>query len=288
MVLDVGQAAGIFAGGVFCFTHGLIQRRIAGLVLGVNGHIVVPRRAINGSHGQRHKEGVAGAGDILRDAGLHHQVQALFHIRSRGVTGSVRLGHGRAILDRSFQRVLGGGSVGGQDGGELVVQQIGSVIVFAVFALVGICGRYADGGQHRVSAVEAIQHTHLTLALHQFIVHGDVGHAEVCELYALNGILAQLVGNRTVMQAGGNVGLRVPRAIAAGRGDVVFIDGKGCFLAGVDDRLCERCGDEAQSHNNGHEQCQYAMDLFHLVVSFISIFLRKQTLAIRASAANRK
>lgn len=159
MVLDVGQAAGIFAGGVFCFTHGLIQRRIAGLVLGVNGHIVVPRRAINGSHGQRHKEGVAGAGDILRDAGLHHQVQALFHIRSRGVTGSVRLGHGRAILDRSFQRVLGGGSVGGQDGGELVVQQIGSVIVFAVFALVGIGSGQANGRQNggaSITVVEAI------------------------------------------------------------------------------------------------------------------------------------
>ena len=281
MVLDVGQAAGIFAGGVFCFTHGLIQRRIAGLVLGVNGHIVVPRRAINGSHGQRHKEGVAGAGDILRDAGLHHQVQALFHIRSRGVTGSVRLGHGRAILDRSFQRVLGGGSVGGQDGGELVVQQIGSVIVFAVFALVGICGRYADGGQHRVSAVEAIQHTHLTLALHQFIVHGDVGHAEVCELYALNGILAQLVGNRTVMQAGGNIGLGIPRALRTGRGDVVLVDAQGCLLAGVDGRrrICcgKCCRHQADGHEHRQQQCHYAMDLFHVqLFSFLnSDFLQK-------------
>ena len=279
MVLDVGQAAGIFAGGVFCFTHGLIQRRIAGLVLGVNGHIVVPRRAINGSHGQRHKEGVAGAGDILRDAGLHHQVQALFHIRSRGVTGSVRLGHGRAILDRSFQRVLGGGSVGGQDGGELVVEHIAGEVVDAALGLVSVRSGQTDGRQYGIgafSAVEAIQHTHLTLALHQFIVHGDVGHAEVCELYALNGILAQLVGNRTVMQAGGNVGLRVPRAIAAGRGDVVLIDAQGCFFAGIDGRLCERCGDEAQSHDSGHEHGQYAMDLFHLVFSFIkSDFLQK-------------
>ena len=202
MVLDVGQAAGIFAGGVFCFTHGLIQRRIAGLVLGVNGHIVIPRRAINGSHGQRHKEGVAGAGDILRDAGLHHQVQALFHIRSRGVTDSVRLGHGRAILDRSFQRVLGGGSVGGQDGGQLIVQHIAGKVVDAALGLVSVRGGQTNGGQHggaAVTVVEAIQHTHLTLTLHQFIVHGDVGHAEVCELYALNGVFCQLIHDGGIM-----------------------------------------------------------------------------------------
>ena len=281
MVLDVGQAAGIFASGVFCFTHGLIQRRIAGLVLGVNGHIVVPRRAINGSHGQRHKEGVAGAGDILRDAGLHHQVQALFHIRSRGVTDSVRLGHGRAILDRSFQRVLGGGSVGGQDGGELVVQQIGSVIVFAVFALVGICGRYADGGQHRVSAVEAIQHAHRALTVHDFIVYGDIGNAEVGKLHTLNGVLAQLVDNRVVTQAGADIGPSVPCALRTGRGDVVLVDGKGCFFAGVDGRhriCCGKCRrNQADGHKRRQNQCQYTMDLFHVqLFSFLnSNFLQK-------------
>ena len=77
------------------------------------------------------------------------------------------------------------------------------------------------------------------------------------------------------MQTGGNVGLGIPRTLCAGLGDVVFVDGKGCFLAGVDGRLCERCGDEAQSHNSGHEHGQYAVDLFHLVFSFISIFLQK-------------
>ena len=126
-----------------------------------------------------------------------------------------------------------------------------------------------------VGTVEAIQHTHLTLTVHHFIVHGDIGNAEVGELHALNGVLAQLVDNRVIMQAGGNVGLGIPRAVFAGCGDVILIDTQGCFLAGVDDRLCERCGDETQSHNNGHEQREHAMDLFHLVLSFISIFLQK-------------
>ena len=37
------------------------------------------------------------------------------------------------------------------------------------------------------------------LTIHQFIVHGDIGNAEVGELHALNGVLAQLVDNRIVM-----------------------------------------------------------------------------------------
>ena len=133
-----------------------------------------------------------------------------------------------------------------------------------------VCGSQADGRQHGVGAVRSvktIQHTHLTLTVHQFIVHGDIGNAEVGELHALNGVLAQLVDNRIVMQAGGNVGLRVPHAVRAGLGDVVLIDAQRCFLAGVG-----KCrGDEAQSHNSGHEHGQYAMDLFHLVLSFLML-----------------
>ena len=112
--------------------------------------------------------------------------------------------------------------------------------------------------------------------IHDLTVHGDVSNAKVGELHALDGVLCQLVNNGIIMQAGGNVGLRVPRAIVAGLGDVVLIDAQGCFFAGVDGRLGKCRGDEAQSHDSGHEHGQYAMDLFHLVVSFIkSDFLQK-------------
>ena len=35
------------------------------------------------------------------------------------------------------------------------------------------------------------------------------------------------------MQAGGNVGLRVPRAVIAGLGDVILVDTQGRFFAGM-------------------------------------------------------
>lgn len=107
MVLDVGQAAGILAGGIFVLPDGLIQRGVAGLVLRIDGNIVVPCRTINGGHGQGHEEGIAGAGDILRDASLHDEIQALLHLVSKGVTGSISLSHGSAtVLHGGFQSVL--------------------------------------------------------------------------------------------------------------------------------------------------------------------------------------
>ena len=292
MVLDVGQAAVVLAGAVLTLPHGLVQRRVAGLVLGVNGHIVVPCCAVDGGHGQGHEERITGAGDIFRDASLYDEVQTLLHIRSGGVSGGIRFGHGHAaVLHGGLQRIFHVRGIGSQRSGQLVVEHIAGEVIDTIVGLVNVCGSQADGRQHGVAAitiVETIQHTHLTLTVQHFIVHGDVGSAKVGELYTLNGILCQLVYNGIVMQPSADVGLGIPCTVFAGCGDVVFIDAQGRFFAGVNGRLGERCGDEAQSHNNGHEQCQYAMDLFHLVVSFISIFLRKQTLAIRASAANRK
>ena len=290
-VLDVGQAAGVLAGAVLALAHGLVQRRIAGLVLGINGNIVIPRRAVNGGHGQGHEEGIAGGGHVFGDSGLYHQIQSLLHIRSGGVAGGIRLDHSHAALHSCFQRIFHGGGIGGEGSGQFVIQSIAGVVVDAVLILVGIGSGQADGGQHgvgAVTAVEAIQHTHLMLTIHDLVAHGNISDAKVGKLHALNGVFAQLVDNRVIVQAGGDVGFSIPRAVIAGLGDVVLVDAQGCFFAGIDGRFCERCGDEAQSHNNGHEHGQYAMDLFHLVFSFISIFLQKQTPAMRASAANRK
>ena len=259
-VLDVGQAAGILAGGVLALTHGLLQRRVAGLVLGVNGHIVVPCRTVHGGHGQGHEEGIAGGGHVFRDASLHHQIKPLLHIGSGGVSGGIRFGHGNtAVLGSGLQRIFHGGGIGSQRGGQLVVEHIAGEVVDVILSLVSVCAGQADGRQHGVAAfraIKAIQHTHRALTVQHFIVHGDVGHAEVCELYALNGVLAQLVDNRVVMQAGADIGPSVPCALRTGRGDVVLVDGKGCFLAGVNGRLGKCCGDEAQSHDSGHEHGQ--------------------------------
>ena len=197
------------------------------------------------------------------------------------MAGGVGLRHNHAAaLDGGLQRILDSGGIGRKSRSQLVVEYIAGEVVDAVVGLVSVCGGQADGRQHggaAITVVKAIQHTHLPLTIHQFIVHGDIGNTEVGELHALNGVLAQLVDNRIVMQAGGNVGFRIPRAIFAGCGDVILVDRKGCFLCRVDCRLCERCGDEAQSHNNGHEQREHAMDLFHVqFVSFLMLdFLQK-------------
>ena len=259
-VSNVGQSTGILAGTVLSLTRGLFEVRIASLILGVNGHIVIPRRAINGGHGQRHEEGIAGGGHVFRDAGLHHQIKPLLHIGSGGVSGGIGLRHSHAaVLDSGLQRIFHVRGIGSQRSGQLVVEHIAGEVVDTIVGLVSVCGSQADGRQNggaAVGTVEAIQHTHLPLAVRQFIVHGNVGNTEVCELHALNGVLAQLVNNSVVMQAGGNVGFRIPRTLRAGSGDVVLVDGKGGVLCGVDGRFCERCGDEAQSHDSGHEHGQ--------------------------------
>ena len=216
---------------------------------------------------------LAGAGNIFGDTSLHHQIKPLLHVGCRGVAGGIRFGHSHAaVLDSGLQLILHGGGIGSQCRGQLVVQHIAGEVVDAVVGFVSICGRYADGGQHRVSAVEAIQHAHRALTVHDFIVYGDIGNAEVGKLHTLNGVLAQLVDNRVVTQAGGNVGVRVPRAVLAGLGDVILVNVQGCFLAGVDGRLGKCRGDEAQSHDSDQEHGPYAMDLFHLVFSLFIIF----------------
>lgn len=269
---DVSQAAVVLAGGVLGLTHGLFEVRISGLILGVNGDIVAPCRTVDGSHGQRYEERIASKSHIFRDASLHNEIQPPLHVGCSGVAGGVGLRHSNtAVLHGSFQSVLHIRSVGCESCGQLVVQHIAGEVVDTIVGLVSICAGQADGGQHvgaAVGAVEAIQHAHLPLTVHDLIVHGNVGYAEVGELHALNGVLCQLVDNRVVTQAGGNVGLGIPRTVVAGLGDVVFIDAQGCFFAGIDDRrriCCGKCrGDEAQSHDSGHEHGQYAMDLFHV------------------------
>ena len=197
------------------------------------------------------------------------------------MTGCVRLGHSHAaVLNSNFQSIFHGSCIGSQCGGQFVVQSIAGEVVDAVLGLMSVRGGQPDGGQHGVGAVrgvEAIQHTHMTLTIHDLVTHGDISYLQIRKFNTLNGILAQLVNDGIVMQAGGNVGFCIPHAIFAGFGDVIFIDTQGCFLRRINGRFCGKChSNEAQGHNGGHEHGEYAMDLFHLVVSFVnSDFLQK-------------
>ena len=112
----------------------------------------------------------------------------------------------------------------------------------------------------------------MTLTIHNLVAHGSIGYLQICELNALNGVFAQLVNDGIVMQAGGNVGFRIPHAIFAGFGNVIFIDTQGCFLRQINGRFCGKCrSNEAQCHNGGHEHGEYTMDFFH--VQLFSLFI---------------
>lgn len=230
MALDVGQAAVVLAGTVLSLTHGLIQCRIAGLVLGVHSNVIVPLAAIDGRHGQGDQEGIAGRSHVFGDAGFHNQIQALLQARSGSVAGGIRLGHSyAAVLHGGFQSVLDIGRIGGQGSGQFVVQSIAGVVVDSALSLVSIGGGQASGGQHGVGAlgvVEAIQYAHLALAVHHLIVHGDVSNADISEFHTLNGVFAQLIHDGVVMQTGADVGFRIPYTVRAGLGDIVLVNGE--------------------------------------------------------------
>ena len=253
-IRNVGQTAGILAGTVFILSDSFFKVRTAGLVLGVHGHIIVPAFAVDSGHGQRHEEGIAGAGDILRHTGLHHQIQALLQTADLAVSVCVRLGHGlAAISGSSFQRIFDGGGVGGQCIAHGLVQLVGGIVADAAFALVGICCGQADGLKNGILG-KAVQHAYLTLPVHQFVIHGDVSHPQIGELHALDGVLRQLVGNGIVLHTGADIGRRIPRSVCAGCRDVVLVKGKGCFPAGVNGRRCKRRADKPQGHDHSQEQ----------------------------------
>ena len=253
-IRNVGQAAGILAGAVLVLPDGLFKVRATGLVLGVHGHIIVPAFAVDGGHRQRDKERIASAGDILQYTGLHHQIEPLLQSADLAVSVFIRLGHGlAAISGSSFQRIFDGGGVGGQCIAHGLVQLVGGIVAGAVFALVCICGGQADGLEHGILG-KAVQHTYLTLPVHQFIVHGDVSYPQIGELHALNSVLRQLVGNGIVLHTGADIGRRIPRPVLAGRRDVVLIKGKGRFPSGVNGRRCKRRADKPQGHDHSQEQ----------------------------------
>ena len=275
-IFDVGQAAVVLSSAVLALANSLFQVWVAGLVLGVHGQIVKPLAAINGGHGQGNQEGIAGRSHIFGNAGFYHQIKPLIHVGGRGMTGSIGFGHGNAtVLHGSFQSVLHIRRIACESCGQLIVQSIAGEVVDTALRLVSLGSGHADSGQHGVGAirgVEAVQHANLTLIVHQLIVHGDVGHLQIGELHALNGVLAQLVNNGVVMQTGRDVGFCVPYTIRAGLGDIVLINRKRRFLAGVNGRFCGKCRSQSEGHEHRHQQRQYATNLFHLVFSYYNKF----------------
>ena len=79
----IGNTSGavVLAGVGLAFPQGLFQSGIAGLVLGVNGHIINPASAavggvgaVHGGHGQGDQEGISGGHNIFRNLGFHDKI----------------------------------------------------------------------------------------------------------------------------------------------------------------------------------------------------------------------
>ena len=177
-------------------------------------------------HGQGHKEGIHGAGDILRDAGFHYEIQALCQLVSRGLAGSVGFGHGSAVGGHSlFHCVLDGGSVCGQLIGQSLVQGIGGEVVSGAVRGISIGVLEADGVQnslHGSTFGKAVEDNVLHIALVVICsIGGDVGQLQVGKLHALNGVFAQRRGNGGIGFAGRHIGA-VPRLGGAGLGNAAF------------------------------------------------------------------
>ena len=275
-IRNVGQTAGILAGAVFILPDGFFQCGIAGLILRVHSHIVVPIFAVHGGHGQRHEEGVAGADNILRHTGLHHQIQPLLQTTDLAVSVCVRLGHGlAAVPDGNLQRIFNGSGVGSQSIRQGLVQLVGCKVEHAVPAFVSVRLSQSNGPEHCVVR-KSVQHTHLVLTALPLAVSGDGRHPQIGELHALDGVLRQLVGNGIVLHTGADIGRRIPRSVCAGCRDVVLVKGKGRLSLGVNGRRRERRGDKPQGHDHSQEQRPKSLRFLHSsVLLFMQDFLQK-------------
>ena len=194
----IGDNSGaiVLAGVLACLTDFLGQFGDASLILGVNGHIVIPLMtalgrsgvliAGNGGHGQGYEERSGGAGDGFTGLGFQNQPQA--GVQALNLCLAVFVGqiHGNSTIagcDIAFQSVLDGGGIFSNCIGQSLVQHIGSVVIVVGVQLIsGICVLIAictvlqtDGFQQisRSSLVKAIQN--LSHVVFGMIVIGGLG-----------------------------------------------------------------------------------------------------------------
>ena len=194
----IGDNSGavVLAGVLACFTDFLGQFGDTSLILGVNGHIVIPLMtalggggvliAGNGGHGQGYEERSGGAGDGFAGLGFQNQPQA--GIQTLNLCLAVFVGqiHGNSAIagcDIAFQSVLDGGGIFSNCISQGLVQNIGSVVIVVGVQLIGgICVLIAvctvfqtDGLQQirRSSLVKTIQNlSHVVLGM---VVIGGLG-----------------------------------------------------------------------------------------------------------------
>ena len=150
---------------------------------------------------------------------------------------------------------------------------------------------HADGVQELIRGCvhgDAVQHLDMALAVLALGVGADIGHLEVGELNALDGIAIgnvavakvgypaviaeNIVYTGFIFDAGADVGA-VPHAVLLGVGEVVLVDFHTADTGRVDGSIRHICGESAQSGRaearHDHEQNECLFPEFHLLFPFL-------------------
>ena len=313
---DDGRAV-ILAGVLACLTDFLGQFGDAGLILGVNGHIVIPLMtafgrggvliAGNGGHGQGYEERSGGAGDGFTGLSFQNQPQA--GIEALNLCLAVFIGqiHGNSAVagcDIAFQSVLDGGVIFSNGICQSLVQHIGGVVIVVGVQLVGgicvliaVCTVFqADGLQKisRSSLVKSIQNLgHVVFGM--IVIGGlckghNVGNPQQGKFHTLQSVA---IGGLTVAQgaaaaqdgfhiaflpAGGGEGFIVPDTILHGVGPVILEDGQRAVVFMVDGGIRNFGGRDREDGREAHDQCQTQGDSLHKLVFHGDVSFQNQML----------
>ena len=201
-VVDGGGAV-VLAGVELVLADGLFKARDAGVVLGVERHVVQPFLsavgrvgAVDGGHGQGDKEGIGGVGHHFRNLRFDDQIETQRQIQLLGKAMRIRFSKLGGVLRRhvALQSVFNGSRIGVQRRGERVDQRIALKEVIAGLGIgrrdgigVGVgqtdCREQCAG----VGVLELVQdHILVDAGSFSFIVSANVCDLQIRELDALD------------------------------------------------------------------------------------------------------
>ena len=274
-----GGSTVVLAGVGLAFPQGLHQGRLAGLILGINRHIINPActtircvGAVYGGHRQRDEKRIGGRHYIFGDPGFHNQIQTQVQILRFGLAIGVRQGHGRSPVCGyiSFQSILYHRGIGSQRSRQRRNKNIRLVIILgsiqSIPAGVSLGTVFQAQGFQEVSTLNLIQSVQ---RLHTIGLPGvlyNIRNLQVAELHPFQSIVFHnFVDPVLVSYAGGHIGT-VPHAILLAVRQVIFVDGQRSLLGFINDCVAHFGGRNTDGRAEAQYQSQTQGDNFHKLV----------------------